>query len=1151
MNLFSESGESSFDRLLRSLSGAVGSRVSKQRSAMTEDQVQRLFGSEEDFLNRYKNFEDEFFRLLGEKDNRSVKGRNLDINLERNSGRIDLSNLTYRKQQEMKEIFMRNVLRMEEVLQEVGVPNIEFPSGNLYRSLLKFDTGTFTHPAVTLLNRMMFNIDPSKEGLKAFDFGGSSILQTDILRNISSDFEPGVGKKILTFDTETTGVMQDSQVRQFAYQLEEVSGDGKRILLDPITQMRATDLGDSAMKVASFRNPQMNLARASISGQSMPLSDFVSQLEGRANIEMGEGGINFVNEAKTMLTAMLNADHVSGHNVLFDVDMMGRTLESLDAFHADSEAKTLLGNVYQRIKTTENYLIDTQETIRSYFYKKAAEKFEADPEKASKFVSQLLGPETMANIGIGGSTAPVSVENLALNSNIFQLIEQEDQELAQQMTKRLKEGSHIADTDVALQASLDRYRRAGKLDFRFDVGGTPIGEPLSDFERFARNQVFKSGAINPTTNVASLRHMSDAVFAYSTSEQGLQRVKLTAKASALGLSDDAEGILSFSRSQDAFTFRRFGSDTAEIIDSATAKSHLTRTLNQARVEGEGVSSQIRVGTSFVNVTRNLADEQIISLGYNYIQSTGIDETVRAASVTSGIANVGLSDQSTFIRALGLTSEQFGQGRSYRKVFDAITGKSEMVDPVRNPLEMSREAIDSYYRNAARAGLPFAKLNVADRVTSVGIAQATAKIAESAPSVAYARNASLLSEMGLSFFKMQNVARLGSISSTGDLNPSSRVMLPFAQIFDVGTSTVADNAATTSLGLKAFQTASGDTADIMSTNLNRFTLSYVSGSGETGEKMTARVNLVWGANGTLGSDESEKLAKFALDNQEQFRDLISQMDNVDVSTDMAKKELLTTGQKYATYKEGSDEQKRIVTQLAEHIRERGVIMGYAEGESAEGVRTALLRSGIDITGNDVRVANSAMRLVHADMENGLMVMSAVSDTIVDEATGRTAEVAQQEAREAFKSYQTANNILNESGNRRRAQRVIRGARAASADDLPVDLDMAPRRDFTMSMTDFYVANKKRIGIGSLGLAVAGVGYYMYNKRKQQDVYNETMAYMPTEPVSNKTRREVEPTPLAQSTRRDPLVTAGVVGNLDRNKINHSKMGPRKYDHLYGG
>jgi chromosome segregation ATPase len=34
------------------------------------------------------------------------------------------------------------------------------------------------------------------------------------------------------------------------------------------------------------------------------------------------------------------------------------------------------------------------------------------------------------------------------------------------------------------------------------------------------------------------------------------------------------------------------------------------------------------------------------------------------------------------------------------------------------------------------------------------------------------------------------------------------------------------------------------------------------------------------------------------------------------------------------------------------------------------------------------------------------------------------------------------------------------------------------------------------------------------------------------------------------RMDPLATAGVVGNLDRNKIGHYQMGTNKYNHLYG-
>jgi hypothetical protein len=31
----------------------------------------------------------------------------------------------------------------------------------------------------------------------------------------------------------------------------------------------------------------------------------------------------------------------------------------------------------------------------------------------------------------------------------------------------------------------------------------------------------------------------------------------------------------------------------------------------------------------------------------------------------------------------------------------------------------------------------------------------------------------------------------------------------------------------------------------------------------------------------------------------------------------------------------------------------------------------------------------------------------------------------------------------------------------------------------------------------------------------------------------------------------LATAGVVGNLDRRRTGHTQMGPRKYDHLFGG
>jgi hypothetical protein len=45
--------------------------------------------------------------------------------------------------------------------------------------------------------------------------------------------------------------------------------------------------------------------------------------------------------------------------------------------------------------------------------------------------------------------------------------------------------------------------------------------------------------------------------------------------------------------------------------------------------------------------------------------------------------------------------------------------------------------------------------------------------------------------------------------------------------------------------------------------------------------------------------------------------------------------------------------------------------------------------------------------------------------------------------------------------------------------------------------------------------------------------------------------MQPQASLSSYRRDPLVTAGVVGNLDRNKIGHHNMSSKKHAHLFGG
>jgi hypothetical protein len=101
-------------------------------------------------------------------------------------------------------------------------------------------------------------------------------------------------------------------------------------------------------------------------------------------------------------------------------------------------------------------------------------------------------------------------------------------------------------------------------------------------------------------------------------------------------------------------------------------------------------------------------------------------------------------------------------------------------------------------------------------------------------------------------------------------------------------------------------------------------------------------------------------------------------------------------------------------------------------------------------------------------------------------------------------------------------------------------------------EMYHAYKGKAGIAALGLTALVGGYYMTKRYKENQLYNETVEQQPYE-----NSRQIDQglgyaraVSSQSSYRRDPLVTAGVVGNLDRRKIGHTQMGNNKYNHLYG-
>lgn len=1182
-DLFSQENISTYERLMRSLTGEMSQEGlrprGRQARPITNSVVERVLGTEDEFLSRYQNFEDRYFGMLQDPNNRRIFGKVTDLDTEKKLGVINLSNLNYSAQKELMEQFKKDVLRMPQLFDEVGIPGIEFPSGNYFsRHLLQYDVSDSTHVGSLLLNRMFFNVDPTKVGLEAFNFGRSTMLgmaglqrlrQSSSIENIRS-----LTGKIATLDVETTGVTEDSQVRQFAYKIDQgdVSGD---------------------LVLKNFMNEQMNVASVTKSGIStrIPggydltgdifgtrLGRFAAELEssGEQILTMGEGGQNFVAAAKQFFTKMSEVDHIMGHNITFDLNKMTSTLNSLEAFHADEEAKALHTAFYSRIDEQKDFIIDTAETARSYFKGKvdsilSHSGIQNTQERATKIVSQLLGPETIARIGIGGSITPSSMENIVLNTNLLQLIENNELEGSDKIIDLIRtKGTHTADVDTALQASMIRAMRDDKLQFRFlteQISGIPeltqyAATDLSDFEKYARNLTLKSQALTPTTNVSSVATASSSLLDYSMSQEGMRYTTMLASQSDLGLEGAAQGFLSYDMSAGQYKFRQFGQlDEGIQISDQIAEGYIRSTIQQARTEGEGTLQELRVGSAPpISVTRNLFDEKILRLPANMLENTAI-ERVKVISQILNDAGVNeatsVMDAGRLVGSLGLTTRVFGESTRPGASLRSIIGTIDRPIKVASSAKVTDEAMLGYARATAEAGLPFSRIDPVYRAMSVGLASLTARIGESnATGAVQGRNARLTADVGISFFRTQNIPRIGEIvtsmdltdptKAVYDLSPSSVLLAPFQSLFGYEEATDAANQVVSQkLVFKPFS-GTGLADDITTSDLNRFTLSYVKKSiTDAGEVVQPRLNLIFGMG--MGEEEAKTTAEHLLNMSSDHRDLIKSLNLSEGELRQSLAQMPEVGQ----YDDIT--RSRIVGQLSEHIRARGIGVGFVEGEDVVQQFLEMVKNqGVDLTQNDALLKELAMRIGHFDERRGVIAMSAMSSTVVDRVMGRTSEKAQEETVKGLNVLRKIDELLENSSTRRQAVRNI--AEANNLSDFQSGLLGTAERlraGIPTPMTDFYVKNKAKIGFAGLGLAAAGIGYYIAKKNRESDLYNQTMEAQPLQTSSGGVDLQRFDASFNNSTRRDPLGTAGVVGDLDRSKVGHHKMGPNKYDHLYGG
>ena len=1104
-----------FEGLMQALVG-TGIRQRIQQQSITKADISKVYGTSGDFLDSMQVFEEKYYKALSNPVN-LAKGKKVNVDLMRKSGRIDLTLLNKNLADELMSEYRDNVLRLSDMMATVGMPGVNRPSANLYRTSYQFSMGELDgtlHPAQIALNRSILNFNSSKMGMDSLSVGRRNILGSQRLRQLASrnvqDVFPtssGRAMRVLTFDVETTGVYQGAQVRS-------MSAAG--MMYDPVTGKFSAPTVVDGMNLAFESSHFGGRTVSNLNGGAMNMTEFLAQAEfgkkasalrasGQLS-DMGEDGIKYLDSAEQYIRKMLQADAVAGHNVFFDIDMMIDTAQQQSGFNTHKGIQSAINDLYDRINKG-NFLIDTLESTRAYLSNQVEQAVQAsgltdELEKSKRFVDSLFSNDYLATIHKGGNAAPFSVENIALNTNLFELIEKDGQ--AEELFDKIIKGSHIAETDVHLQSYVARYVQSGELKIWADAGAGA----KSEFGDFARARTLQSQAITLTTNISDVNHISKTVLSHLETAEGNRRVSMRISGGKLGLSTAGteEGVLRYS--EGAYRFFT-GSGQGEIVDRSIAES----VIQSALADAQGAAGQtIKVGSS-TRIINNAANS-IIDLGITYGSASNAAEMTALRGINVGLAN-GQIGVDALTDAFGSVYRNFGTGLSIGDQLRVARGGLDIPLPFAAGLGnygIGQSAVVS--RAFASIGDPFSFIDMNSRVFSTVMAHATSQVGRSANAaalqagrqaadIAFSAVPDAMNELGIMYARAGTGLRLfDDITGASENIVSSRAITPMALLREaMAQSGVADS-------------------------IDNVGLSFASIQGED------TLNLVYDVSQSMGRKDAKKLARSLFDimqDDDQITKLLGDLDadaNVQIRNSVNKARAV-----------GADPRSkaRAVRDLTDLIMSNGIVFGEL---GADDVDMGALKTSLSGLGYDVE-SDSFLRLRAAVLDDAMgeyIALGPFADVDAAKVSGIMDDVtaARRNSKQAFNQIGEA--VIEN-------QRKVRGSIARGV----------LGRSGAAGIADFYITNKPKIGAGLLGLAVAGAGYYMSKKHRERSLYNETLEQQPYEmgrgvSYMNDSAQEFI---RMNSIRKDPLATAGVVGNLDRNKVNHTQMGNGKYSHLFGG
>jgi hypothetical protein len=897
-----------------------------------------------------------------------------------------------------------------------------------------------------------------------------------------------------------------------------------------------------------------------------------------------------------------------GNNIAgFDIPKLMSSAASLEEFTSDSSRAQLLELVAE--KANSDKVIDVTDVAGRHLFGRL-QSLQAAGGSVEEIIERstldLLSPESLLKAGIEGEgVKPRSIESIVLSSNLLERLAESGPE-GRRAIQQLASGNHVADIDQFMSMSILREVFSDNLDLLSVENRGIIPDALTlgitETERdtlvsnigSARIAVNRATAVVPTANIASIDEISDQVFGFlmgpNSDEMlsGFEGLQAGARVKQVNAAGEVTGYIQYNRDLKAFE----EVSTLTGIGTEVGDDYALTNIRAAMQYDEGARIARASAVASGAPLPPQVEPRVLSLGINQTQAGQMESTLRYISDTTGI---GTSVRSAGMEAALATEagqEAFIESMSATRRFTGMPHLQEqpsLVSRLISPTMRGRFDVptEAAARQASQAlhlgGAGLAMMDQSLRSNFVAISSLTSnlafeggnqrgalRIAEAIkraenPAITEAEMTAHLSSLTREQIDSLNTRALQMVDYTSEMGVSSAKVTRSTSLITMGgpnAMTVGKPRISQSFlrEMRVMEPGTGsaipvstsflDSEFYKASGLNRAHLSIVDEAIDSQNI----VNVVMGS-GSMSRGNAETFAN-------SVTDVVRGKYTTGANLDELVEQGFASSKQEADYlynlvQAGDEERlaREFTSPLTQRLMDSGPVIGSIEGEAGKGVK-AVVHSMSGTAGNDRVAIQRGLQFDIAQMDDETVSItaaldksamahaqsasSAVGDAITAESgasqlAAQTTVLAKAETDKGFRSR--LGNALGRYG----VDSGIGGTRYGAG--------RHARNEKIIEMTK---KAKPYVYKGALAVAAFSAGYYLARRNRDNSSYDQTMQQQPTERpgLIQQANLGMQENSNISSTRRDPLVTSGVVGNLDRNKIGHTGMGPNKYNHLFG-